>query len=146
MRWQWTDFQHLSLEDLYALMRLRQEVFVVEQDCPYIDADDQDQRAHHLLGWKEGSLVAYLRAFPPGEVYTEAAIGRVVTSALARGTGLGRPLMREGIRCVAETWGVGPIKLSAQSHLEGYYNSLGFQVCGEGYLEDGIPHLPMRRA
>jgi ElaA protein len=144
MRWQWVAWEALSKEDLYDMMMLRQEVFVVEQDCPYMDADGRDPEAMHLLGWKEKTLVAYVRAFAPGVVYEEASIGRVVTSPSIRGTGQGRPLMREAIRCSVQTWGSAPIKISAQSHLETYYGSLGFEVCGDGYLEDGIPHLPMR--
>jgi len=144
MRWQWMSWSELNTGDLYAVMSLRQVVFVVEQDCPYLDADGQDDQAYHLLGWDGEQLVAYARAFAPGVVYDEAAIGRVVTSPLIRGTGQGRPLMKEAMRCVRETWGPAAIKVSAQAHLEAYYNSLGFQVCGPGYDEDGIPHLPMR--
>ena len=128
------------------MMRLRQEVFVVEQNCPYLDADGRDLGAMHLLGWQDESLVAYVRAFAPGDFYTEACIGRVVTAPAIRGTGQGRPLMEEAIRCLQEQWGPCPIKISAQSQLESYYNSVGFKVCGEGYLEEGLPHLPMRRA
>jgi ElaA protein len=146
MRWQWTSWEDLSKPALYATMMLRQEVFVVEQNCPYLDADGKDVDAMHLLGWQSEKLVAYLRAFPPGVVYPEACIGRVVTSPSIRGTGQGRPLMREAIRCLQEQWGSCSIKISAQSQLEPYYNSVGFEVCGEGYLEDGLPHLPMRRA
>jgi ElaA protein len=145
MRWQWAGWETLSKENLYDVMMLRQAVFVVEQDCPYMDADGRDPEAMHLLGWKEKTLVAYVRAFAPGVIYEEACIGRVVTSPSIRGTGQGRPLMAEAMRCMDETWGAGPIKISAQRHLEPYYVSLGFQVCGEGYLEDNIPHVPMRR-
>jgi ElaA protein len=144
MDWCWTDFKGLDGEALYALLRLRQEVFVVEQDCPYLDADGQDQDAWHLLGYREGALVACLRAFSPGSIYPEAVIGRVVTHASARGQGLGRPLMREGMVRVCQQFGPGPVRVSAQAHLEPYYHSLGFVVIGPGYDEDGIPHLPMR--
>ena len=145
MRWLWKNWAALSKEELYALLALRQEVFVVEQDCPYLDADGQDQESHHLLGFQDQELVAYARAFPPGVVYSEAAIGRVITAPSIRGTGMGRPLMQEAIRWVEKEWGAVPIKLSAQAHLEGYYGSLGFAICGAGYDEDGIPHVPMRR-
>ena len=145
MRWLWKNWAALSKEELYALLALRQEVFVVEQDCPYLDADGQDQESHHLLGFQDQELVAYARAFPPGAVYPEAAIGRVITAPSIRGTGMGRPLMQEAIRWVEKEWGAVPIKLSAQAHLEGYYGSLGFVICGAGYDEDGIPHVPMRR-
>jgi len=149
MRWQWSAFDELSLTDLYALMALRQEVFVVEQDCAYLDADGRDAAARHLLGWEGERLGAYLRAFAPGVEHPEAArdmvIGRVITAPFLRGTGLGRPLMAEGHRRCFATWGEGPIHISAQAHLERYYASLGYRVVGPGYDEDGIPHLPMRR-
>jgi ElaA protein len=126
-------------------MALRQTVFVVEQRCAYLDADGRDPSAHHLLGWSDGRLVAASRVFPPdaeGCVW----IGRVVTSPTVRGTGLGRPLMREALRRAEETFGRTPVRLGAQAHLERFYTSVGFVVCGPGYLEDGIPHLPMLRA
>jgi ElaA protein len=145
VRWQWVPFSSLSLMELYRILALRQEVFIVEQDCPYRDADGLDARAHHLLGWLDGALAAYLRAFPPGVVHPEACIGRVITAPAARGRGWGRPLMEEGHRRVAATWGEGPIKIGAQAHLRAYYESVGYAVVGPGYDEDGIPHLPMRR-
>jgi len=144
MDWHWTDFSGLDGEALYAMLRLRQEVFVVEQDCPYLDTDGMDQQAWHLLGSRDGELIAYLRAFSPGVIHPEAVIGRVVTHASARGQGLGRPLMREGMEQVCRQFGPVPVRVSAQAHLEPYYQSLGFEVIGPGYDEDGIPHLPMR--
>ena len=144
MRWQWTAFHDLDLDALYALMMLRQQVFVVEQRCAYQDADGLDPQAWHLLGWDEGALVAVLRAFAPGLRKAEAVIGRVVTGPSVRGTGWGRPLMRAGMEATWRQWGPGPIAISAQAHLKGYYGSLGFVVTGPGYLEDDIPHLPMR--
>ena len=144
MQWQCLTFDQLTTTQLYAVMRLRQAVFVVEQDCAYLDADGHDFGAMHLLGHLDGSLVAYVRAFGPGQFYAEASIGRVFTSAAIRGRGHGRPLMQEAMRRVAMEWGPCPIKIAAQSHLRAYYESLGFAVCGQEYLEDGIPHLPMR--
>jgi ElaA protein len=144
LTWTWTPFDAMSPRTVYAVMALRQEVFVVEQDCAYLDADGHDFGAMHLLGHLEGSLVAYVRAFGPGQFYAEASIGRVITAAAIRGRGHGRPLMQEAMRRVALAWGPCPIKIAAQSHLRAYYESLGFAVCGEEYLEDGIPHLPMR--
>ena len=143
MQWHWKDWSSLNTDELYGLLALRQAVFVVEQDCPYLDADGLDSDAHHLLGYLDGELVAYARAFPPGKVYREAAIGRVITASSIRGTGLGRPLMREAMIRVHQTFGTTAIKLSAQAHLAPYYRSLGFEICGEGYDEDGIPHVPM---
>lgn len=143
--WSWVPWRELDRDTLYEVLALREEVFVVEQACPYLDADGRDPLAHHLLGRREGRLVAYLRAFAPGVLREEGVIGRVVTSPRVRGTGLGRPLMREGLARAEATWGPHPVWLSAQAHLAGYYGSVGFAVCGEGYLEDGIPHVPMRR-
>ncbi|MFT5679549.1 MAG: ElaA protein [Myxococcota bacterium] len=146
MNWQWSPFDALSTTDLYTVLRLRQEVFVVEQDCVYLDADGGDLTCHHLLGWQDGVLVAYLRAFPPGgDPHPEVVIGRVLTAESVRGTGQGRVLMEEGHRQAAATWGPQPIWLSAQAHLSRFYGSLGYAVAGPGYDEDGIPHLPMRR-
>jgi ElaA protein len=146
MHWQWSPFDALSLTDLYAVMRLRQEVFVVEQDCAYLDADGEDPTCLHLLGWDGDTLIAYARVFPPGaSTRPEAIIGRVVVQGARRKEGLGRAVMVEAHRRVAETWSHPPIWLSAQAHLEPWYGSLGYAVCGPGYDEDGIPHLPMRR-
>lgn len=146
MTWIWKPFAELSPDQLYALLKLRSEVFVVEQDCVYLDLDGIDQACDHLLGMDEEGLCAYVRAVPPGVAYPdEASIGRVVTAPRVRTTGLGRPLMIEAIRHVSERW-PGSIKIGAQSYLRSYYESLGFAVCGPEYDEDGIPHFPMRRA
>ena len=143
VQFQWTPWARLDRDLLYALMALRQRVFVVEQACPYQDADGRDPAAHHLLGLRDGELVACLRAFAP-DATGEAVIGRVVTAPEVRGTGLGRPLMRAGMARVWEEWGRCPIRIGAQAHLEGYYASVGFVVSGDPYDEDGIPHVPMR--
>ena len=151
--WQWVPFGALRLPELYAALRLRQEVFVVEQTCPYLDADGADPSCHHLLGWAPGDgddddvLLAYLRVFPPDTVRAgEAVIGRVVTSGAVRRQGLGRALMVEGHRRVRSAWGAVPVWLSAQTYLRDFYTSLGYAQVGPGYLEDDIPHIPMRRA
>jgi ElaA protein len=146
LRWRWLRWTELDRDSLHDLMVLRQRVFVVEQACAYLDADGRDPDAVHLLGCGEDDAVcAYLRAFPPDEAGA-AWIGRVVTAPEVRGKGLGRPLMREGMRRVRAAWGDCPIRIGAQARLERFYASLGFAVCGEGYDEDGIPHLPMVRA
>jgi ElaA protein len=146
LRWQWVPFMGLSSVELYSVLSLRQEVFVLEQSSPYLDADGLDFEAFHLLGWRDAQLVAYLRAFPAGAVHDDAAtLGRVLTADALRGQGWGRPLINEGIRRAAETFGASPVALSAQEHLRGFYESLGFVVTGPGYDEDGIPHVPMRR-
>ena len=144
LTWTFTRFAGLTLEQLYALMALRQAVFVVEQNCPYLDADGRDPAAHHLLGFAGDEIAAALRVFPPddrGEVW----IGRVVTARSVRGTGLGRPLMAEGLRRARALYGPAVCRIGAQAHLERFYGSVGFEVCGPGFLEDGIPHIPMRR-
>ena len=145
IRWVWKPFAELGPEELYAVLRLRAEVFVVEQDCAYQDLDGVDQHCDHLLGLDEQGLCCSVRAVPPDISYPgEPSIGRVVTAARVRGQGLGRQLMEEAIRHVAEKW-PGSIKIGAQSYLRRYYESLGFRVCGPEYDEDGIPHFPMRR-
>ncbi|RYZ15967.1 MAG: GNAT family N-acetyltransferase [Chitinophagaceae bacterium] len=140
-------FTDLTPAELYALLRLRSEVFVVEQNCVFLDMDDQDQGSLHLLGWREdGLLAAYTRLVPPGQIYAEMSIGRVVTSPRARGGGIGRLLMEESIRRCAEAFGPGPIRIGAQRYLERFYSSLGFVTVSEPYMEDGIPHVYMHRS
>ena len=151
MTWHCLAFNELSLTDLYDLMRLRQEVFVVEQSCVYLDADGYDQNARHLLGRDgEGQLVACLRLFAPGVKYKEfpdeASIGRVCTAALARGTGLGQELMRRGIAEAERLWPGSRIRISAQAYLLNFYGKLGFVPVSEPYDEDGIPHVEMLRS
>lgn len=142
MQFDWRDWRALDLDALYAVLALRQRVFVVEQRCPYLDADGRDPDSLHLLARRDGALVGYLRVLPPTEV-EPPRIGRVVTAPEARGTGLGRPLMREGVRGARARHGPGPIRIEAQSHLAPFYGSLGFVVVGPEYDEDGIPHVPM---
>ncbi len=139
-------FNELTLDQLYAIMVLRQEVFVVEQDCPYIDADNKDQDSYHLMGWnEENQLVAYTRLVPKGISYEDyISIGRVITSKLVRKQGVGIELMKKSIDKIRELFGTNePIKISAQVYLLRFYNSLGFKEKGEEYLEDGIPHTAM---
>ena len=138
-------FDELSLRQLYDVMVLRQEVFVVEQRCPYQDADGKDLRAWHVLGFEdEGSLVAYARILPCGVSYPDhASIGRVVSSPDRRRTGSGRQLMAATLDHLARLLPDDPVKISAQSYLQRFYESFGFRVVGDEYLEDDIPHLPM---
>ncbi|WP_221290124.1 GNAT family N-acetyltransferase [Armatimonas rosea] len=145
-RWFWRTFGKLNTWELYDLMRLRQEVFVVEQDCVYLDADGYDQKARHLLGRAgDGQLVACLRLFAPGVKYAEASIGRVCTAASVRGTGLGQELMRRGIAEAERLWPETGIRISAQAYLLHFYGKLGFVAVSETYDEDGIPHVEMVR-
>lgn len=137
-------FYELSLDQLYAILRLRQEVFIVEQDCPYLDTDDKDQDSLHLMGFIENELVAYTRLVPKSISYeTYASIGRVITSQKIRGKGLGNLLMTTSVEKLHQHWGKQSIKISAQSHLASFYNDIGFESIGENYLEDGIPHTAM---
>ena len=147
--WQWSRFGELRPDDLYAMVRLREAVFIVEQNCPYPDADGRDPRAWHLLGWNQGSiersLVAYARVFEPGVRYTEGSIGRVATAQEVRRTGLGRRLMSEALRRL-ETLAPGQkIKLAAQQRLEAFYAGFGFETVSAPYEEDGIMHVDMVR-
>jgi ElaA protein len=143
LNWTYKYFDELLPAELYAVMQLRNEVFVVEQNCVYQDADGKDTGSYHLMGWDGSILVACTRILPPGLAYAEASIGRVVTSPKYRGTGAGRQLMEQSIRRTMEQFGVTTIKIGAQLYLEKFYNSLGFVQCGPGYLEDDIPHIPM---
>jgi len=143
--WDWRSFEDLSIHELYALLQLRAAVFVVEQTCFYQDIDGLDQNAWHCLYRENGRLLAYQRCLPPEQSYIDAsAIGRVVVDPSARGRGLSRKLLRRGIDFNRATWPDHGVKLSAQAHLQGLYESLGFVTCSEPYLEDGIPHVHMR--
>ena len=147
--WQCGPFSALSADDLYAAMQLRQRVFIVEQNCVYLDADDLDQKSDHLLGWQILSgrrrLVAYARLLPPRVKYPEPSIGRVVSHPDVRGNGAGRALMHEAIKRVESTgWG-NVIRIAAQMYLEQFYEGFGFRRVTEPYLEDGIWHVDMLR-
>lgn len=138
-------FKDLTPEELYEVLALRQKVFIVEQNCPYLDADGRDYHSLHLMGFSEsGQLSAYTRLLPRGIAYEDyASIGRVVTAPEARGTGAGKQLMEESIRRLRELFGHCAIKIGAQSYLLRFYESFGFRSTGKEYLEDGIPHTEM---
>ncbi|MEO0437460.1 MAG: GNAT family N-acetyltransferase [Pseudomonadota bacterium] len=137
-------FQELNAIDVYELLKLRAQIFVVEQACVYLDPDDIDLDSLHLLLREDGSLIAYLRCVPPGVSYpTESSLGRIVVCASQRGRELGRALVREGIKRNFELWPEADIKISAQAYLKGFYERLGFCACSSVYLEDGIEHLRM---
>jgi ElaA protein len=137
----------LSVLDLTRIYRARQEVFVIEQQCIYLDADGADERSHHLAAWspQHELPLAYARLVEPGVKYAEPSIGRVITTAPARGTGLGRELMRRVLALAAHTYPGQAIRISAQSRLARFYGELGFVAVGTDYLEDGIPHVEMLR-
>jgi ElaA protein len=143
LKWQLKQFSQLSPDELYQLLRLRSEVFVVEQKCIFLDMDNKDQDCWHLLGWKSHLLAASTRLVPPGIAYDEMSIGRVVSSPQARGKGIGRQLMIESIQHCYRLFGENPIRIGAQLYLEKFYKSLGFSTDGNIYLEDGIEHVEM---
>ena len=143
--WTFQPFGELSGQDVYEVLQLRAAVFVVEQDCAYLDPDGQDQGAWHGLCREQGRLVAYQRCLPPGEASPrDSALGRIVVDPALRGQDLGRELVRRGIAFNRHTWPDHAILIGAQAHLQQFYGSLGFESCSEEYLEDGIPHVHMR--
>lgn len=141
-------FNQLDIFQLYKIMALRQEVFVVEQNCPYLDADGKDLKGWHLLGLStENQIVAYARLLPKGISYPDyPSIGRIATSAVARGTGAGRALVQEALLECNRLFGNEPIKIGAQLYLLKFYQSFDFESVGEEYLDDGIPHIEMIRS
>lgn len=149
IEWQWLAFESIPRGDLYEVLRQRQEVFVLEQACLYPDLDGHDQAAHHLMAWQtvagERRLVAYLRCLAPGAKYTEMSLGRILTPATARGTGIGRQLVAEGIRRAEQQHPGHRIRIGAQQRLEAFYQSFGFTTISDPYDEDGIPHIDMLR-
>ncbi len=138
-------FDELSPHTLYEILALRQEVFVVEQNCPYQDCDGKDLQSWHLMGRDElGKLICYTRLLPGGLAYQGyASIGRVVSAPSARGTGSGKILMEKSIEACRQLFGNQPIKIGAQSYLLKFYEGFGFRSTGEEYMEDGIPHTKM---
>jgi ElaA protein len=146
LNWTCLRFAALSVDALYDALALRAEVFVVEQACIFLDADGADRHSAHLLGRDTaGVLQAYLRIVDPGVKYPEPSLGRVITSAAARGTGLGHRLVDEGIARCASAWPGQAIRIGAQARLEAFYASHGFVRDGGDYIEDGIPHCEMVR-
>lgn len=148
--WQWSNFADLNNAELYALLALRQEVFVLEQQCLFQDIDGIDQQSHHLLAWQQAgavrTLTAYLRCVPPGVLFPQASIGRVLTARAARGSGLGKELFAEGVRYTALQYPCQGIRIAAQQYLEKFYAGFGFTTSSAPYLEDDIWHVDMLRA
>ncbi|MEH6536842.1 MAG: GNAT family N-acetyltransferase [Psychroserpens sp.] len=138
-------FQEFSTQELYDVLQLRSEVFVVEQDCVYQDMDGKDQKALHIIGYKNNKVVAYTRVFKPGDYFEYASIGRVVVDQNERQHKYGYDIMNASIEAIKENFNVTIIKVSAQTYLKRFYNNLEFFEVGEGYLEDGIPHIGMIR-
>ena len=138
-------FDELNTTELYGLLQLRSEIFVVEQACVYLDLDGKDQKALHIIGTKNDSIVAYTRVFNAGDYFAQPSIGRVLVRDGERKHGYGVDIMKASMRAVEERFGENTIVLSAQSYLIRFYNSLGFQEKGGEYLEDGIPHVMMQK-
>ena len=136
-------FDELSNRELYSLLRLRSEIFVVEQNCAYQDLDGKDQKALHVLGFKNGEIIAYTRIFKPGDYFEYASIGRVVVAESERQHKFGYEIMKASILAIKNYFNETKIKLSAQCYLKKFYNNLGFYEVGEEYLEDDIPHIAM---
>ena len=145
MEWKLKKFNELTNWELYSILQLRSEVFIVEQNCVYLDLDGKDATAWHLMGMINEKLAAYTRLLPPGISYDDPSIGRVVTSKSERGAGIGRRLMHESIEHCKTLFGERSITLGAQVYLQKFYESLGFMQIGKEYIEDGIPHIRMTR-
>jgi len=143
LAWNCKKFNELTPQELYSILQLRNEVFVVEQNCVFQDADNKDQYAHHLMGWQEGKLIAYTRILPAGISYAESSIGRIVTSPAARGKGIGRDLLHRSIAMLYMLHGKRVIRIGAQLYLKEFYESFGFRQASDIYLEDGIQHIEM---
>lgn len=143
--WNWRDFDALAARQLYAVLRLRSEVFVLEQHCLFQDMDGHDAAARHLMGQRGDRLAAYARCLPPGVTFAEASIGRIVTDPSERGSGIGHELVRRAIALVEQSWGRQAIRIGAQAHLARFYAAHGFRDLGRPYVEDGIDHLEMLR-
>jgi ElaA protein len=145
MQWICKKFEALNVDELYSILQLRNEVFVVEQNCVFQDADDKDQASYHFMGFLDDRLVAYTRIVPAGISYEEISIGRVVTSPAVRGRGIGKLLMEETLHEAYRIFGNVPVRIGAQVYLEKFYTALGFTTTGKTYVEDGIDHMEMIR-
>jgi ElaA protein len=147
LTWTCQPFDALTVTQLYSILQLRNAVFVVEQNCPYQDADDKDPHCLHLCGWQDQHLVAYARLVPKGISYnTHISIGRVVTCQAVRGTGAGKALIQQAIQHCYAAYGQQAIKISAQLYLQRFYTSFGFEQVTPVYLEDNIEHIGMIKA
>lgn len=136
-------FKDLTVDELYGILQLRSEIFIVEQNCAYQDLDGKDQKALHVIGFKNKSIVAYTRIFKPGDYFNYASIGRVIVAKNERQHKYGYEIMNASFQSIKDCFNETKIKLSAQCYLKRFYNNLGFLEVGEEYLEDGIPHIGM---
>ena len=146
MKWELRSWEEITRDELYEMLQLRSEVFIVEQDCPYQDLDDKDQKCLHLWARDECGMIAHARLVPKGVSYDlYASIGRVVASPKVRGTGVGQELMEKSVAACLQHFPGEDIKISAQQYLIRFYEKFGFRAIGDGYLEDNIPHIAMIR-
>ena len=144
IHWSCREFRELTLHELYSLLQLRTEVFIIEQNCVYQDMDDNDQVAMHVIGARDGELLCYARILPPSIKYKTPSIGRVITHQTLRQNGYGKQLMGKALDYCRQYWPTEPITISAQQRLQKFYSELGFVTESAPYLEDGIPHIQMR--
>ncbi|MBN8671391.1 MAG: GNAT family N-acetyltransferase [Chitinophagales bacterium] len=145
LNWRLKAFGELSNYELYEVLKLRSKVFVVEQNCVFLDMDDKDTKCLHLMGFADSALVAYSRLVPAGVSYKEMSIGRVVTDPDYRAKGMGMELMELSVEKAIESYGTGPIRIGAQLYLKAFYERFGFNINSAEYIEDGIPHIEMLR-
>ncbi|WP_434799544.1 GNAT family N-acetyltransferase [Terrisporobacter vanillatitrophus] len=143
MNWKIKKFNELNVEEIYKILALRNEVFIVEQECPYLDCDDKDLNSYHLFSEENGEIVAYLRILEKGVSYDEISIGRVAVKKSYRGKGISRKMMLKAIEFIENNLAEDAIKIQAQSYLLNFYSSLGFKAVSQEYLEDNIPHIDM---
>lgn len=145
LEWSVKNLDEMKAGELYEMLKLRADVFVIEQDCIYPDMDNKDQKALHVIGKKNGKVIACTRIFNAGDYFEEASIGRVVLEQSERRFGYGHTLISKSLQAIEEYFGKQTVKISAQEYLIKFYNKHGFKQVGEGYLEDGIPHVSMIR-
>ncbi|UEL47275.1 GNAT family N-acetyltransferase [Terrisporobacter hibernicus] len=143
MNWKIKEFNELNIEEIYKILALRNEIFIVEQECPYLDCDDKDLNSYHLFLRENGEIVSYLRILEKGVSYDEISIGRVAVKKSYRGKGISRKMMLKAIEFIENNLSENTIKIQAQAYLLDFYSSLGFKAVSEEYLEDNIPHIDM---
>lgn len=143
MNWKIKKFTELNVEEMYKILALRNEIFIVEQECPYLDCDNKDKKSYHLFAEEDGEIVSYLRILEKGVSYDEISIGRVAVKKNYRGNGISREMMLNAIEFIENELFETTIKIQAQAYLRGFYSSLGFKAVSEEYLEDNISHIDM---
>lgn len=141
MIWKFKSFDELTVDEIYEILKLRDEIFIVEQNCPYLDIDGKDKLARHLFACENGDVVAASRILPENVSYDDMAIGRIVVKKEYRGRGIAKEMMNKAIDYIINDLKKSKIRLSGQAYLEGFYTDLGFKKVSQCYLEDGIPHF-----